>query len=678
MKYPIIISFLCVLVAGCPSSDLARVDGRESSGSPDVRTPPDAANQADAGVVDGAPDTGDTTDSLATEPDVGSGTEPDLVENDLPADTEQADTGPAEDTPANRAPTALADDEVTGVEGAEVTFDGTASSDPDGTIVSYQWFFGDGAEGSGVTATHVYSVVGEFNARLLVEDDGGLTDAFDITVTIAEAVEAPVAVISVPSPVILGEEVTFDGTTSSDADGEVVRYDWAFRLIGSPDWTELAGGTVALTFAVPGAHEARLTVTDNDDLTGATTVPFDVLAPPQARLDVPASAEIDEVVSLSASLSFDPDGTIVAFDWAFGDDETGVGDELDHSWATEGVYQVTVTVTDDDGLEATATSPIAIGDVNVPPVADAGTDQSVEPGVALSFDGRDSTDVDGSIVGYHWDFGDDETAEWAAGTHTYPEAGTYTVSLTVEDDGGDTDTHTVTITVNTDPVAAFDVLPASPEPGESVSFDSVGSYDPDDQLLVGWTWDFGDGEAGAGAATTHSYAAAGTYTARLTVRDPLGGEGTVSQEIEVTTGGGSVDGLWNLRPNDSDDTLVAECLGWELTVGGAVCDLTQDGAALTLQCADAVFSGARTGDDFAMAMRLQVIPDAALLPVLDPNWDPFWLCGAGFVEESLTGTFESGSLFQASSDLAIRWEYEDPFFCPPCTYVPLPKTGRKL
>jgi PKD repeat protein len=86
---------------------------------------------------------------------------------------------------ASELPVADANGPYTGRSGAAVSFDGTGSSDPDGTIVTYEWYFGDGTFGDGPTPSHAYPFSGNFNVTLTVTDDKGKTDS-DSTLAIIQ------------------------------------------------------------------------------------------------------------------------------------------------------------------------------------------------------------------------------------------------------------------------------------------------------------------------------------------------------------------------------------------------------------------------------------------------------------------------------------------------------------
>ncbi len=194
-------------------------------------------------------------------------------------------------------------------------------------------------------------------------------------------------------------------------------------------------------------------------------------------------------------------------------------------------------------------------DVNEPPVA-AFTDNCV--GLDCDFDASTSTDPDGSIVSYSWDFGDGSPA--ASGvtppTHTYATGGFYNVTLTVEDDEGATNSVTQTIgvfdpAVNVPPMASFTVS----DKALDIALDASASADVDG-TIVSYDWDFGDGNTGSGVTTSHTYLAPGTYTVELTVTDDDSDTDVLTQDVTVSWDG-------NIVSNNSNSAVNgAQTIGW--------------------------------------------------------------------------------------------------------------------
>lgn len=161
-----------------------------------------------------------------------------------------------------------------------------------------------------------------------------------------------------------------------------------------------------------------------------------------------------------------------------------------------------------------------------PPLASASV--SYAPGYApllAEFDSQGSTDSDGTIVGYQWEFGDGSTATGQTTSHTYNAPGEYTATLTVTDNDDLSSTETVNISVlNRSPIAQALVDQTEGTSPLTVSFNGSSSYDPDlSGEIVSYLWDFKDGTTSNEANPVHTYTAAGDFAASLTVTDDLGG-----------------------------------------------------------------------------------------------------------------------------------------------------------
>jgi len=277
-----------------------------------------------------------------------------------------------------------------------------------------------------------------------------------------------------------------------------------------------------------------LTVTDNQGATNATTQNVGVTAPPPNQPPVAAFTSNATFLdaSFDASGSSDPDGTIASYAWDFGDGATGTGATATHSYAAAGTFTVKLTVTDDKGTPTSVQHDITVQapPPNQPPAA---AFTSSVTNLSAAFDGSGSTDADGTIASYAWDFGDGATATGATTTHAYATAGTFTVTLTVTDDKGATNQvqHQVTTTVppNQLPTASFTATASNLQ----VSVNGSASADPDG-TIASYAWAYGDGATGTGATDSHTYAAAGTYTITLTVTDNRGGTATATKTVTAT------------------------------------------------------------------------------------------------------------------------------------------------
>ena len=180
------------------------------------------------------------------------------------------------------------------------------------------------------------------------------------------------------------------------------------------------------------------------------------------------------------------------------------------------------------------TAPVASFTVSAVVIVEGGT---------ISFTAVLSADEDGVIVDYDWDFGDGTDGTGRAVTHTFAEAGSYTVVLRVTDNRGASGETQKTVYVEEGeppgPTAAFTASPTSGGSPLSVWFDaSTSTYDQDP---LTYTWDFGDGSTGFGRLASHLYvtSAARTYIVTLTVTGPDGKVGTATTTVSVTGAGGT-------------------------------------------------------------------------------------------------------------------------------------------
>ena len=219
--------------------------------------------------------------------------------------------------------------------------------------------------------------------------------------------------------------------------------------------------------------------------------------------------------------STDPNGAIVSYSWQFGDGTTGTGAAPSHTYLTGGHYAVTLTITDQEGLTSTTSKQ---ADTNTGPVASFTVACS---GPTCTFDASASTDPDGTIQNYNWNFGDGQGGLGSVITHAFP-TGTFLVRLSVRDNGGDLAQATATVqSVNAPPTASFTAVC----PGFVCTFDATASTGTDDVIRL-YDWQFGDTQRlSGGPIVSHGYAAGGTYAVTLTVSDAGSQQATVKTVI---------------------------------------------------------------------------------------------------------------------------------------------------
>lgn len=468
-------------------------------------------------------------------------------------------------------------DPIVGTSPLTVSVNGTASYDPNGTINSYQWRWGDGAAaGSGSTNSHVYTIVGTFRLELIVTDNSGLSDTTWVYITVNEpgggGNQTPNASFTAnPQSGLAPLDVDVNATNSIDSDGTIASYSWNWGD-GTPNGS---GVTASHQYSNPGNYTIVLTVTDNDGATDNASVAIVATSesnqPPNASFTAsPTSGTAPLNVNVNGSGSTDSDGTIASYSWNWGDGSSaGSGANASHQYGNEGSYTITLTVTDDDGATDTATTMITVseeggggGGSNMLPTAQAYASSYVPGTNTATFVGTNSFDPDGSIVSWEWDFNNNGVYDAVGSTVTFTTsvAGTYIVILRVTDDDGDTDTDSVSFTrasngdISFYPSSNFTVSDDN-NPGQkyvqlvngsapvtlthyphSGDMEQSGSpWTPLPTRINRFEWDFeGDGTYDVVYNTPtpadfvqHTYTAVGAYTVKLRVR-------SVDGQAEVT------------------------------------------------------------------------------------------------------------------------------------------------
>lgn len=386
--------------------------------------------------------------------------------------------------------------------GEAVSFDATATTDPDGdSLEVWIWDFGDGSPVdslSGPAPSHVYPDTGSYTAVLRVRDAVGLVGLDSTLVTISGSVSDPAlwenewAADTVESTVPVALTVWTNPGRQFDG------------ILGRVSWP---GAILRYDSITPGTAFTAL-VTDS------------LLAPGELELFGRASARIE-----GADLTRRRLATVYFTAVGAGRVET----------ATSGVQLFNGPPVDASGLPIQEdTVEIATG--NLPPVADAGGDYTARVGQGVTFSAALSEDSDGSIVDFSWSFGDGNTGTGPAPVHAYTASGTFTARLTVTDDQGATDTDEATVDVIANQAPVVDPNgPYNVVAGDTVTFSAVGSQDPDGSI-TGFIWDFGDGttESVSSIETTHVYTQVGQFVVTLIGTDDFGAEGTANTSVNVS------------------------------------------------------------------------------------------------------------------------------------------------
>jgi len=399
-------------------------------------------------------------------------------------------------------PTAEANGGYNGVINEVVSFSSAGSVDADGSIVAYNWDFGDGGTSVEANPSYAYANSGTFTAKLTVTDNDNNQSSDSSLVNISASNEAPVAQVNGPFEEFVNTAIAFSSVGSIDNDGTITSYYWNF---GDGNSSTLANPTH--TYQSAGSYPVELTVTDNDN--AASSVSTTAVIKPIITVDYCAitgntgyewiaGVDAGGISNNSAKEGY-ADFTHINMPLTVGNNAISLtaGGSYSEHWAIwldtnnngsfeasekllsglSGKGTVVGDLTIDNTLvglttrmrvvmkygNAPSTACGSIGDGeaedymvtvvdsgNVAPVAQANGAYATQVGNAITFESLGSKDTDGDIVSYLWDFGNGEQSADANPTYVYPVAGNFTASLTVTDNDGaaHTDTANVIIEAN--------------------------------------------------------------------------------------------------------------------------------------------------------------------------------------------------------------------------------------
>ena len=327
----------------------------------------------------------------------------------------------------------------------------------------------------------------------------------------------------------------------------------ARAIYTSPPRQQDGIGTVVTFFVTPVGNDFRGETRRQIDL--HLVQPGVILPPngtPIARFTFsPANPTAFATVTFDASTSTDVDVTVAppqeflcgpacTYLWDFGDGGIGTGIFATHEYRTSGTFTTRLTVTDGRGATGQVGLPIPVG-VSPPPKADfTMSPTDAKAGQVVFFNAATSTPgVGRRIVSYDWDFGTGRTGSGVSVSKGYETAGAYTVTLTVTDDVGQTNSIPKTLTIGTAdaPTAALNVSPGGGTTATNFFYDaSASTPGVTGAPIVQYRFSFGDGSpdvVGTSSTTTHRYAIIGSYTARVTIRDSAGNTSTTTTSVNV-------------------------------------------------------------------------------------------------------------------------------------------------
>src|SRR5439155_15331609 len=303
-----------------------------------------------------------------------------------------------------------------------------------------------------------------------------------------------------------------------------VSCNWTFG-----DGASSTGCSTTHVYSNPGTFTVIVTAQDSLGVTASKTVSEVVNAQPTVSFTIsPTSAISSQSVTFTATTV---GGTNpFTFSWNFGDNSSGSGNVVSHTYSVQGTYIVTLSVRDANAQTATSTQTLSVA----PSPLTASFAMTPSSGLMVGQLASFTASVSGGTSPYtfNWSFGDGTTASGSPVNHSFNMPGTYTVTVTVTDANAMTATVPASILVNPLTLAVTISGPTTGNLGSAVTFTATGSGGTTPYTFA-WAATGGSPASGSGASFSTTYSTEGTFTVSVTITDANANTSIASQSVTV-------------------------------------------------------------------------------------------------------------------------------------------------
>jgi gliding motility-associated-like protein len=426
--------------------------------------------------------------------------------NGCPGDTTFAVIGPYEEpVAAFSAPTLC--------EGLNTSFS-DLSTIVDGTIVSWEWDFDDGTTATLQNPVHIFNAPGSYNVELRVTSSNGCTNTAVQNIVVEPVPVADFTFVNVCE----GDANTFTDNSSITIGSNIVSYDWNYGDGSAPG----VGPNTTHTYGAFGYYNVTLTVVSDAGCADDYTRTVFVNPNPVADFEIISACEDSLVLASTASTVAGSLDYIQTHAWEFGDPQSGAANfssfrNPSHVYQNAGPYQVTLAVTTQNGCTDVVQREVI---VHPDPAADFTWDQTCE-NVAINFSDLTVSSAATPVESWYWDFGQGANSTEEEPFYRYRTnggPGTYDVMLAVRTTAGCVDTIVKPMIVNPAPQSSYRV--------KAVCYQDTSQFEDVSTILsgsiVGWNWDFGDGNSSTLQNPAHPFGAPGDYPVTLSATSDSG------------------------------------------------------------------------------------------------------------------------------------------------------------
>jgi gliding motility-associated-like protein len=395
------------------------------------------------------------------------------------------------------------------IDSVRFTNNSTISS---GSISSWNWYFGDGNNGSQQNPAHFYSSAGNQTITLVA---GSTLGCFDSSTVILNIQPKPAADYSY-TPACTNSPILFTDASTIPA-GSITGWSWNF---GDSNSSNLQNP--AHSYTSSNSFSATLIISSAGGCLDTISKTVTVTPNPTTAFTASAMCYTDSVRFINSSSI--TSGTITSWNWDFGDGNSGTIQNPGHFYTTAGNHTISLVATSNNGCKDTTTVSV---NVQPKPTADFISSSGCTDMMIPFTDA--STIPAGSITSWNWNFGDSNSSSSQNPSHVYSSSNSFATTLIITSAGGCSDTITKNVDINQSPVAAF--LSSGPCFVDSVQF--INNSTISSGTISSLQWDFGDGNTGSQQNPNHFYASGGNYNVSLIATSGLGCKDTMVQALSL-------------------------------------------------------------------------------------------------------------------------------------------------
>lgn len=391
-----------------------------------------------------------------------------------------------------------------------------------GAGLRYRWYVNTEYRGNERSLSFSTLVPGNYEIKLI--ENNGSTNSICSEASAVKEIRVnsqPYVEISAPQVIARSLATKFSAKNASDNDGDKLTYLWSGPGIVGPNNEPI----VTVKHEDAGDYQVSLTVSDQTGTTNSdysTTFAYRVDADPVPIFSLPNQAAPGDKILLSALGSKDPDDGNLSFHWNVSNGTEFSGPTATFSFNEPGDFVVKLTVDDGEGVANSIQSTEHEIHIDAPPmpVITAADHSNLS---RQTFSASKTTGADQTHLSYAWDFGDGSNADGEVVTHVFQASGKYTVTLTVDDGQGQSNSvqkATHVLVINKNPIAKFS-LPSKWEPGKPLRVTGTGSYDPDGTVTT-YTWLVNGNVVSRDSVADLVFPEPGDYAVALKVKDNSG------------------------------------------------------------------------------------------------------------------------------------------------------------